>query len=197
MAVFRCDAFRMELHSVDRLGFMLQAHDNSIICFCCNLKAEWQRVTFDNQRMIARNRVGGRQSGKDTSIMMQDRRNLSMHRLRAADHVSAEGFANGLMPKTNTEQRDVMFASGLDQVQTDPRMSRIRRAGRNHNAGRLQFKHIIDRNFIIAIDIAGHAQITEILDEIERETVIIIYQNDIHNMVIPGTSQLGKSFDNP
>ena len=53
MTIFRFNAFRVELHPVNRMAFMGQTHDQAILCPCRNLKAVGQAVLPDDQGMVA------------------------------------------------------------------------------------------------------------------------------------------------
>src|SRR5436190_13931555 len=52
-ATFRQDAFRMELHTPNRQGFVFNTHDFALVCLCSDFKAVRQGIPLNDQRMIA------------------------------------------------------------------------------------------------------------------------------------------------
>lgn len=72
MAVLGGDAFRVELDAVHGFGFMLQAHDQPIISFCGDLEIGREGLTFNDQGMITRDRVGRRNAFENALIRVGD-----------------------------------------------------------------------------------------------------------------------------
>lgn len=194
--MFGRDAFRVELDTVHRLVLVLKAHDQAVVGLGRDFKAGGEALAFDDQGMIARHRVRGRQTGKDTFAVMRDRGNFAVFWLRGTDDFTAKGLSDGLMAEADAEQRDVVIGCGADQVEADACVIGVARAGGNDDAFRGCLQDIFDADLVIAMDDSLDAQIPEILDQVVGEAVIIIDQDECHNpIVIPGRCGLGKGFD--
>ncbi len=66
------DTFRVELDAVNRFCFMLQAHDQAIICFCRDLEIGRQGLAFNDEGVVARHRIGRRDTFENALIRVSD-----------------------------------------------------------------------------------------------------------------------------
>jgi polysaccharide deacetylase 2 family uncharacterized protein YibQ len=130
-------------------------------------------------------------------IAMGNIRDFTVHRVRGANNFPTQGLPKSLMAKTDTQQGNVIFTSSMYHVETDTCMIWITWARGNDNSDGRKFQNIIDTDLVISIDVTGHAQIAEILNEVVCKAIVIINKNDFHPFVIAITSGLGKPFDTP
>lgn len=137
MAMRRSNAFRMKLHAMYGFGFMHQAHDLTIGGFGGNFKFGGQGRFFNDQGMIAGNRIGMGQTGEDTFTRVCYLGNFAMHGLGCADNVPAKALTYGLMTEADAKQGDIVVGGSLDQAQANPGMVGVAGAGGNYYTGRL------------------------------------------------------------
>src|SRR5689334_2801156 len=127
--------------------------------------------------MIARRFERRIDAAKNAAAAMLDFRQFAVNRDRRAHHLAAEGLADRLMTKTDAEDRDAR-RGGSDQVETDAGLVRRAGAGREHNGVRFGGADVVRRHFVIAVHLDLGPELTEIVHEVEGETVVIVDQND-------------------
>ena len=109
--MIRADAFRVKLHTENRMLSVLQPHDMSVVGHGRDHQAG--RHILDHQRMIPDGRKGRWQPLENADAIMADLRYLAMHQA-AAPHFTAEVLADTvtlILPVT-TQQITQAF-SGL------------------------------------------------------------------------------------
>src|SRR5207342_703233 len=102
------DRLGMELHALDRMLAMAQAHDLVeraifIVGPRGDLEAVGQGVARDHQRVVPRRFIGIRQSGEYALPAVADARGLAVHDGLSADHVAAVGLADALVAEAHPE----------------------------------------------------------------------------------------------
>src|SRR5438067_2451540 len=96
-----------------------------------------------------------------------------MHQGRRANYLSAKHFANRLMAETHTKYGcGLMEAS--NHVFRDARIRRYTRPRRNHDPRRCQPLDFVEADLIIAIHAQFFTQLAEVLDEVVRERIVVI-----------------------
>lgn len=75
------DAFRVELHALDRQGAMAQAHDGAILQPGGDLEAIGQAFALDHQRVIASGEEGRGQAAEHAFAFVIHLAHLAMHDL--------------------------------------------------------------------------------------------------------------------
>src|SRR5258708_34759976 len=100
----------MELHALDRIAAVTQAHDGPGAVFFRRPGADFQfggeNFLFDDERMVARGGHGHRKTLKDGSDVVHDGASLAVHEMSGANDPAAKGFADRLMSEANSEHRD-------------------------------------------------------------------------------------------
>ncbi len=71
MTMFRGNAFGMELHAVDILGFVLKAHDDAI-CLGSDFKIGRKGCLVDDEGMITRGLEVLREVFEDAPVLVMD-----------------------------------------------------------------------------------------------------------------------------
>src|SRR5690606_34548637 len=97
---------------------------------------------------------------EDAFAAMRDIRQFTMHRLRRADHVSAERLAECLMAETDAEHRDAGRRL-VDQVEADSGLVRGARPWRQYDGIGVGYEDVIRGHTVVAVDDRLHAQFTE------------------------------------
>ncbi len=80
-------------------------------------------------------------------------RDLAVHRFRRADDLAAERLADRLVAEADAEQWDLPGGGG-DQVEADAGLVRRAGARRQHDRFRLHGQGVLDRQLVIAPDLA-------------------------------------------
>src|SRR5580704_12260466 len=112
--------FGMELDAFNAQLAMAQAYDGAVGGFGGNLKRAGQRFALDNQGVVTRRCEPLRQAAKEGLAVVLDFARLAMHQPGRADHAAAECRADGLMPETHAENRNLP-CEALDERDADPR----------------------------------------------------------------------------
>ena len=85
----------------------------------------------------------------------------------------AEGFADRLVAKADTEQRD-LAGKFPDGSQRNTGLHRRARAGRNHQISRFETRNLGQRNSIVTKNLHLLPQLAKILDDVISEGVVIV-----------------------
>src|SRR6266704_4074647 len=125
----------MELDTLDLQIAMPKAHDDSI----CGLGRDLQDIgktrSLDDQRVIASDLDVGRQSLEDSDATMCQFARLAMDRSRCTDDSSTECFADGLMSKADSENRNLP-GEAPDRWNRNARIARRTRPRRDHDSSK-------------------------------------------------------------
>ena len=177
MTLFGFDAFRVKLDPMHRMAFMGQSHNQAVFSFRRKLKTIGQAVLVHNQRMIAGRSKRAVKSLEKSFAFVMDITDLAMHQVRRADDFTAIYLTNGLMTKTDAEDRQ--GAVGLfDQIKTNSRNVRCAGAGGQDNAFNLAVGFFIQDFFnrygIIAEYFDINADFPHVMIEVIGKAVIVI-----------------------
>src|SRR5712671_4231318 len=96
-----------------------------------------------------------------------------MHERSGAHHFPSVRFANRLVTKTNAEDWN-RFAPPPDGGYTDPGFGRRARARGDHHARHTHSSDVINRYLVVALDDGIFAKLSQILDEIVGERIVVI-----------------------
>src|ERR1700675_3732762 len=117
------------------------------------------------------------QTLKDRFIVMHDRAGFAVHEMGGANHASAEGFANRLVPETDSQHWN--FSREMpDQIDADARlMRRARTGGDDKPLG----PHVLDLthgHLIVTANLDLGAQFPDVLDQVVGERIVVLeYEN--------------------
>lgn len=172
--MFGGDAFGVELDSVDGCARVKSAHDYAV--FTPGV-GDQRRSVRHGQRVISRGIEGRGQTSEDAVARMADRPGLAMHWRRSVDGHSA-GDGNRLMTQADAEQGPLSFDASRRERDRNAGVLRRSRTGRNEQGQRGIGKRLADSNSVVAFDLNRRAQRLEIVDERERETVVVVDDQD-------------------
>ena len=88
----------MELHALQRHGFVSERHTLALFSPCRDFELGGERRGIDHQRVIARRGEGVRQTREDRPIVMMDPAGLAVHDPLGPANDGAEGMSDALMP---------------------------------------------------------------------------------------------------
>ena len=163
----------MKLHAPNGQLFVSQPHDFAFSSFSRNFEAVRAGVPLDQQGVIARRCKALGESGKDVGIAVVDRRCLAVHEVVGSHDVASKMLSDGLVPETHTEEGH--FAGEFsNHTEGYARLGGRAGARRNEHAVRLQGEGFGRRDLIVAQHALFHAQLTEVLDEVESEGVVVV-----------------------
>jgi len=163
----------MKLDAIDGKILVPQAHDLSLGRFRRDLEAVGQGVAFHDEGVVA-GRLEGRFDPFEKILpVVNHRRGLPVHEPVGPDHIAAEDFADALVPETDAEERD-RGSEGADDITADPGFGRCARSGGDANSfGRL-LPDLIESDAIIPMHLHCSPQLSEILDEIVGERIVVV-----------------------
>ncbi len=115
----------MELHALDRQGFVAHAHDFvDVAVRGLGPGGDVQAIRgggfVDDQGMIAHHGEGAGQAGEYALPPVVDLGGLTVHDVPGADDVSAEGLADALVAQADAQDRD-LAGETFDGGQRDAR----------------------------------------------------------------------------
>lgn len=137
MAVFRCDAFGVELDAVDGAGGVAQAHDEAVPRFGCDDQIRGHRFAFDDQRVITGRGDRRGKVAEDAVAFVMNGICFAVHGDGGADNVAAEGVADALVAEAYAEQGNLSFMRQLDEVEANASLFRPARPGRENDMRRV------------------------------------------------------------
>ena len=130
-------------------------------------------LAFDEQRVIACGGKRGGQARKNVGAAMKNWREFAVHLARRADDVAAEKLADGLVAEAHAEH-GLFSGESLYDVDAYAGVGRGAGAGRNEDSARVELLGLSRGDLVVAEDAHGHAQLAEILDEVEGERVVVV-----------------------
>src|SRR5690606_37048927 len=102
-----------------------------------------------------------------------DRRDLAVHDPPGAYDLPAVGGGDRLVSKADAEDRRTS-AEAADALDAHPGLRRCARTGRDDDTARLHPLDLFDRDLVVASDDRIRTQLAQILDEVERERVVVV-----------------------
>src|SRR3984957_6914498 len=100
-----------------------------------------------------------------------------MHRRWRAHNIAAKGLSDRLMAKADPEHW-CRSAGRANEIDTNARFVRRARPGGEDDGVRLVGERIPDRDFVVAPHGHIRAQLAKVVDEVEREAVIVVDERD-------------------
>src|SRR5262249_11338239 len=177
MTVLGRDALGMELDAVDRKATVRQAHHQAIVGLGSNRKVVGNVVAIDHERMIARRAERPVDAAEYAGAFVLHLGKLAVHRRPGADHVAPERLADRLMAEADPEDRNGWRRLG-NEVETDAGLHGRARAGRQHDRVRRRRNDRIHRDLVVAVHASRGPKLTQIVDEVEGETVVVVDEDD-------------------
>ena len=175
--MLRRDALRVELHPEQRQGAVAQPHDQPVLGPGCGFQHRRQGAALDDQAMVARRLERARQAGEDVGPTMLDTADLAVHRARRTLHHAAECLAESLVAETNAKHWDPP-GRRRDQIHANSGLIRCAGTGREHDRLRFEFERLIHGQGVVALHPAIRAGLTEQVEQVEGEAVIVVDQQD-------------------
>lgn len=102
LAGFCEDGFGVELHALDFVLAVPEAHDNAVVGFCSDGKLAGQGFSFNDERVIAGGGEGVWKFAEDIFAVVMDLAGFAVKKFWGANDFSAESGAYGLVAETNS-----------------------------------------------------------------------------------------------
>src|SRR5262245_2066312 len=167
----------MELDPLDGIATMTQPHDLAVLGPGGDLERVGHGLAHHRQRVVARGDEGVAEPGEYAAAVVADRGRLAVHlRLRARDR-RAVRLADRLVAEADAEDRRGR-AEPLDDLQRHARLIRIARAGGDHDALGTLGDDRVAADRVVAHDLQRRTQLAEVLDEVVREGVVVVDDED-------------------
>jgi hypothetical protein len=116
---------------------------------------------------------GASKTGEDALAVVLDLAGLAVHQALGADHLAAEGLADGLMAQANS--KDGHFAGHVaDQRNQNAGLAGRARAGREQNALGLERLDLFDGQFVVAMDLDLGAQFSQVLHKVVGKRIVVV-----------------------
>src|SRR4051794_41162599 len=174
-----------DLHAVggeDRLGMELNTLGGQLAVAQAHHHAAARRahlehvrhVGIDHERVVARDLDLVGQAGEDRLSVVLDHRRLAVDRL-VGDDGSAERLAKRLVAEADAQDRRAALSERTDCLDRDPRLVRRARTRRHDDAVRLAFEQ---PRLVIAHHLDRGAELTQVLDEVVGERVVVVDDED-------------------
>jgi hypothetical protein len=173
-------ALGMKLDAMQRPSSMSDAHDFAFRSPGADDEIGiMERLALDDQAVVASRFKRIRQTAKDASFVVMDRRCLAVHDAAIANDLAPEHMANALVSKTNSERRHQGREAFEDFVR-DAGFFRSAWAGRNDQMAWLQSRDVVRLDLVIAHDahIQSCVDLAKPLHEVVGKGVVVIDQQN-------------------
>jgi hypothetical protein len=177
LAVVREDRLRVELDALGGQLAVAHAHDHAAAAGR-HLEAVGH-VVVDDQRVVAPDGEGRGQPGEDRAAVVLDRRRLAVDG-DVADDLAAERLGQRLVAEAHAEGRHAGFGEAAHDVDRDPRLVGRAGAGRDDRALEAALEQLVDRGTVVAHDLELAPQLTQVLDEVVGERVVVVDHEHLH-----------------
>lgn len=172
-SAFGRDRLRVKLHSPDRECLMPQPHDFSFGGLGRDFEAIGARLAFEDQGMVARRGKSLRKPGEYIGVAMRNGGSFAVHESIGSHDFSSEVVADGLMAEADAEEGDFTGKCG-DHLDGNSGFERRARARGNEDSVGLEGEGFGGRDLVVAKYALLHAQLTEVLDEVKSEGVVVV-----------------------
>src|SRR5215210_5828501 len=174
----RQDALGVKLHALHGELFVPHAHDDAVFGPAGHGEALGHRIGLDDERVIACRLEALRQTPVHPLAVVQYPRGLAVHGLPAYD-LAPVSLPYGLMTEANTQHRDP-FRGLLEELQGDAGLVRCARTGRDDYSIRVERGDLLGRDLVVAPDEDLGLELPEVLDEVVRKGVVVVYNQNPH-----------------
>ena len=108
---------------------------------------------------------------------MGDRAGFAVHQVAGADDLAAEGLADGLMAEADSQDRR-LAGHAADQRNQNAGLAGRAGARREQDALGPERLDLIDGQLVVAIDLDLRAQLTQVLDKVVGEGIVVVEDED-------------------
>src|SRR4030095_7732947 len=167
----------MKLDSLYWIRSVSESHDQSVRRSRGHFKRIGQTVFFYDQRVIPGRPESVRQAAIDGQGVVTDLRSLAVHQVRRPNDLPSKCFSDGLVSEADTKYR---YCPGkfADCSNADACVRGHTRTRRNDYAFGLKLAHLLDCDRVIPEDQKISTQLTQILNKVISERVVVIYDKD-------------------
>jgi hypothetical protein len=106
-----------------------------------------------------------------------DRRRLAVHG-HVADHAPAEGLGQRLVTQAHAQRPHARLGEAAHRLDRDAGLVGRARPGRDDDAVGSALQQLVDRRDVVAHDVDLRAELAEDLDEVVRERVVVVDDED-------------------
>jgi hypothetical protein len=171
--MFAQHRLRVKLHPLHGQFPVAHAHDLAVVGPGRRQQVGRARGSFDRQRVVA---VDGEvlwQAGEHALPVGGDHAGLAVHQLLRPQYLPAEGGADALVAKANTQDRK-LAGKVPDRLDRDSRFGRRARSRRNDQQVRLAFGDACHRDLVVTEHFHLRTQFAEVLHQVVGEAVVVV-----------------------
>src|SRR5580658_7008887 len=184
MAVLAGDAFGMELDAVDRIVTVMHGHDQPVVCPGGGDQTFRQRISGDDQAVVAGGGKWVRHALKDAGAVMGDGAELAVHRCRRTNDVAAACLSGRRVAEGGAEEREFAGGGG-DQVEADAGLVRCAGTGGQDDRLGVAGERVVHRQLVVANNFAARPDVAEEMHEVEGEAVVVVDKQDHGGILAP------------
>ena len=173
-ALGRSDGLGMVLHRLDWKRPVPERHYLSVVRLGGDLEAVRQRRALDCERVVAHRLEALRHVGEDALPVVPHPARLAVHEALRRDDPAAERLRDGLVSEAHAENRNLP-RERLHRRERDARGVGVAGSGRDHEPVRIHRRDSRDVDLVVPHDLRLHAEPLDRLDEVERERVVVVY----------------------
>src|SRR6266508_3216332 len=177
LALAREDRLGVELDALDSEAPVAQPHDLADLGPRRHFEVFGQALVQHDERVVARRFEVLRKSLEDTAAVVVDARGLAVHLLAGAGHGASEGLADRLVPETDAQDGRALVQAA-DEGQRDAGAVRISGARGDDDPVGGHARDFFDGDLVVAHDAHRGALLAEVLDEVVRERVVVVEDED-------------------
>mmetsp|Transcript_20777 Transcript_20777/g.79652 ORF Transcript_20777/g.79652 Transcript_20777/m.79652 type:complete len:235 (-) Transcript_20777:5988-6692(-) len=183
------DGLGVELHAFagrGRAGQLAVAHAHDLAVLAARGDLQYRRAArlLDDEGVVADHAELARQTAEHAALVGRDGAGLAVHLALRADDPAAQGLAHGLVAQAHAQHR--LFAEEMpDGIHAHAGLVGRAGAGREHDVVGVQRGHLGHGDLVIAHDLHVGAQFTEVLDDVEREAVVVVNHEQHVRTLLP------------
>src|ERR687884_1418086 len=173
------DAFGMELDALHRKLVVPDAHDGAVLRQRGDDQALRHRPGLDDERVVAGRLEALVQAPVDALPVVRYLRRLAVDGL-ATHYVRPESLPDRLVAEADAEDGDPIRGL-LDELYGDAGLLRRARTRRDDYPVRVELEGLFGCDLVVAPDQDLGPELTQILDQVVREGVVVVYNEDPHS----------------
>src|SRR2546426_5759575 len=167
------DRLGVELHAFGLGLAVAQAHDEPVGRSGGNFETGRETGPLDDERVIARGGEGVWQPGENRLAVVRNQAGLAVFDLRRANNLPSERLPDGLVAEADAQQGHAPRKL-FDDLQANSSLGGGLRAGRYDDALRPQPLDLFGIGLVVAPHLDLGAQLTQILDQVVGERVVVV-----------------------
>src|SRR5215203_4543258 len=171
----------MELDALDGEVLVANTHDHAVLGLAGYDEALRHRLGLDDERVVPRSLEALRQPLVHPLAVMENPRRLAVYGRGCAHDLPPVGLSYRLMAQADAQHRYTLRRRRLfDHLKRDTGFVRGAWAGRDDYPIRVEPGDLLERDFVVAPHNDLCFQLPEVLDQVIRKGVVVVYDQNPH-----------------